>query len=673
MRNAIVNFKASAVANLQSVMGAGAELDVLQNVTEFNRALQRGGVYDKVLFWHPYPVEADEDQSVLIEHSEALEEMNALLQHSSEPPEVWIMEKTREACAYDYERLGAIVDLVIVHAQSKGALGPILQCALSATVSSVKVKRNLVGLYDAEEYEKDIAELNAMYQDGDGFENGFEDGEEEDPNGRLQPFDAGEDTPGFDEPVPSSRPMNFDDEFEDEFEPDDTPAPESAKPFDESEPYGEFGIETDVSDFTDSDNFETEPEPAPEPKPVPSRPSVAALFENDIEDEFEESTPGFDMPDEFEETVSEDDFTDAEQDEVELPEDEFEDAGDAPEAPVAAPAPEKKKFSLFGKKEKAPKPVPAPKQAPTPAPKQAPVIQPVSQMTPDEKLDLVENATLNKAALNVLKSVCAKRCCQITVTGERGSGKSTVAMNLGNILSKHFRVLVVDMDGQTRGISYMQNDLIQNIPVDDSSMRSLFTAGLNSGNKPFVVRKNLAVSTMGLKSDTFVTNDAFTVNNVTRAHNQLMKDFDFIIYDTPLSAALDKLTSFITTSYTLYCVEASNYGFMNLLLRIGNLEDDAVAQQLVENGIVVPTKSTGYAYVGNIPVRNTQQALKAVQQISDELVGGECALNFAEMDFTASLPFTAEVQKLVGSKTFYSDTRNGNKEYSKLLASIFGL
>ena len=153
MRNAIVNFKASAVANLQSVMGAGAELDVLQNVTEFNRALQRGGVYDKVLFWHPYPVEADEDQSVLIEHSEALEEMNTLLQHSSEPPEVWIMEKTREACAYDYERLGAIVDLVIVHAQSKGALGPILQCALSATVSSVKVKRNLVGLYDAEEYE----------------------------------------------------------------------------------------------------------------------------------------------------------------------------------------------------------------------------------------------------------------------------------------------------------------------------------------------------------------------------------------------------------------------------------------------------------------------------------------------------------------------------------------
>jgi hypothetical protein len=178
---------------------------------------------------------------------------------------------------------------------------------------------------------------------------------------------------------------------------------------------------------------------------------------------------------------------------------------------------------------------------------------------------------------------------------------------------------------------------------------------------------------MGLASDTFRTNDAFTMNNVTRAHNQLMHSFDFIIYDIPLDAALDKLTPFITTSYILYCVEASNYGFMSLLFRIGNIEDSSVAQQLVENAIIVPTKSSGYSFVGNIPVRNTKQALRAVQSIGNELVGGECELDFASMEFAASLPYNPQVQQVVGSKHFYSDTGAGFKEYSKLIASVFGL
>jgi cellulose biosynthesis protein BcsQ len=703
MRNVLVNFSKKAINNLSSVMGAGAELDTYDSITELNNSLNHGSNYDKALLWHTYPT--DDDPQVMAEYAEELEQLAQLLGRSAEAPEVWVMEKTREACAFDYERLSNVSDLVIVHIASMGGIGPVLQSALGSTISAIKVSKSLVGLYGEAEYNEDIEQVLSKFDEADEFESVSED-----------EFESADDAAGFEDASASdfddadsddfADDPNFDDEFEteddrfadasaDDFVDDEddgavapppkspavepvapaapvTPAPDEIDEF-EDEFEGSFDEGDDSADsFEDADDVE--PQAPYGDSEDDFAPQMPTSFDTDTEDEFEEA-PAMGDFDDFEEAPAAEEFADAEEDTADnLPtgdEDEFDDdKAAAPAAapiptPVAEPEPPKKK-GFFGKKQKA---------APAAAPVVAPVATPAATAAAldEAQLAAVENAELSKSALNVLKSVCAKRCCQITVTGEHCSGKSTVAMNLGNVLSKHFKVLVVDMDGETRGISYMHNDIIQNIPVDDSGMRSIFSAGLNSGNKPFVVKKNLAVSTMGLASDTFKTNEVFIVNNVTRAHNQLMHSFDFIIYDMPLDAALDKLTGFITTSYILYCVEANNYGFTNLLFRIANVDDNAVAQQLVENAIIVPTKSSGYSFVGNIPVKNTKQALRAVQSIANELVGGECELDFASMEFAATLPFNPQVQQMVGSKHFYSDSAKGFKEYSKLIASVFGL
>ena len=727
MKNVIVNFNKKGAENLRSVIGAGNELDEFSTVTELNRAMQRGTSYDKALLWHTYPVDGQDDSRIMSEYAEELEVLASILSRSNDAPEVWIMEKTREGCAFDFERLGNLTDLVIVHVPNGAAMGPVLQAALGSTIATIKTQRNLVGLYDAVCYNEDAEEAAAQFDDvdefedegfedasGDGFtdsddfadgdDSGFVDGDDPDfTDGDDSDFEDGDDS-GFEdagdefstedddviqfsddetdddgaEDMSAPAPQTYEesdefgdaDEFEDASDDDFEDASDDTS-FDEGDDFtdesGDDGLIGFADDTDDTDDFVPKTQTTPvyeeedefEPAPAPAE-ALADV------DEFEESV---------EEPVAEETFEDATETSF-AEEDEFTPGAPAPAAsPEPIPAtvyaeePKKKKGfgGLFGKKDKTPEPVPVP------VPTAQPAGNSVVQAGDAELVNSVENAQLSKSALNVLKSVCAKRCCQITVTGERGSGKSTVAMNIGNVLSKHFRVLVVDMDGETRGLSYMQNDIIQNVLPDDSSMRSLFTAGLNSGNKPFTVRKNLAITTLGLASDTFVTNDVLTVNNVVRAHNQLMKSFDFIIYDMPLNAALDKLTSFITTSYVLYCTEASNYGFMNLLFRIGNLEDSAVAQQLVENAIVVPTKSSGYSFIGNIAVRDTKQALRALQNISNELVGGECELDFADMEIAASLSYNPEVARCVGSKHFYSDTRSGFKEYSKLIASVFGL
>lgn len=687
MKNVLVNFSKKAIDNIRSAMGPGAALDAFDTITELNNSLMHGGNYDKALLWHTYPVEAT--PQTMAEYAEELEQLAGLLSRSAEAPEVWVMEKTREACAYDYERLSGVADLAIIHIANMGGIGPVLQSALGSTISAIKVNKTLVGLYGEAEYNEDMEQTMASFDDEDEFESeGEGDFEEADDGFTEDDFEdaspdefADADEDGFEDAS--------EDDFEDDFETEDdnsidtfedagagqgavAPPPKTSPLFDEEDEF-----EGESNDFEEAD--EDAPVAPQEPYGDDAVEFDAPNIPNFDDSDFEEapSAPafngGFDDVDEFEAKTVEDfdDFEAAPEPAPIAPAptvtdtsgmDEF--SGSAPVAPVPVPVPvvePKKKKGLFGKKEKAPAPVAQPTPAQT------------AEALEDAQVAAVENAELSKSALNVLKSVCSKRCCQITVTGERGSGKSTVAMNLGNILSKYFKVLVVDMDGETRGISYIQNDIIQNLAPEEPGMRSIFSAGLNSGNKPFTVRNNLGISTVGLASDTFKTNEVFTVNNVSRAHSQLTKSFDFIIYDIPLDAALDKLANFITTSYILYCVEANNYGFMNLLFRIGNLDDNALAQQIVENAIIVPTKSCGYAYVGNIPVKNTKQALKAVQSIGDELVGGECELDFASMEFAAALPFDKKVQEVVGSKHFYSDTGKGFKEYSKLIASVFGL
>lgn len=689
MKNVLVNFSKKAIDNIRSAMGPGAALDAFDSITELNNSLMHGGNYDKALLWHTYPT--DDDPQVMAEYDEELEQLASLLSRSAEAPEVWVMEKTREACAYDYERLSGVADLAIIHIANMGGIGPVLQSALGSTISAIKVNKTLVGLYGEAEYNEDMEQTMASFDDEDEFESegddGFEEAESEFTEDDFE--DASPDE--FEDADADEFEDASGEDFEDTFETEDdnsiddfkdaspeesvvAPPPKASSLFEEED---EFEGESNDFEEADDDAPVAPQEPYGDDAVAFDEPNIPSFDDSD----FEEETPtapafgagGFDVEDEFEAKDVED-FDDFEATPttppVETPApsvtdmsgaDEF--GAGAPVAPVPLPVPvaePKKKKGLFGKKDKNPAPA-----QPTPAQ--------TAEALEDAQMAAVENAELSKSALNVLKSVCSKRCCQITVTGERGSGKSTVAMNLGNILSKHFKVLVVDMDGETRGISYIQNDIIQNLAPEEPGMRSIFSAGLNSGNKPFTVRNNLGISTVGLASDTFKTNEVFTVNNVSRAHSQLTKSFDFIIYDIPLDAALDKLANFITTSYILYCVEASNYGFMNLLFRIGNLEDNALAQQIVENAIIVPTKSSGYSYVGNIPVKNTKQALKAVQSIGDELVGGECELDFASMEFAAALPFDKKVQEVVGSKHFYSDTGKGFKEYSKLIASVFGL
>lgn len=688
MRNVLVNFSKKAIDNITSAMGAGADLDTFSSITELNNSLNRGGNYDKALLWHTYPVEGG--TQIMAEYDEELEQLAHLLAHSPEAPEVWVMEKTREACAYDYERLSSVSDLAIVHIANMGGIGPVLQSALGSSISAIKVNKSLVGLYGEAEYNEDMEQTLASFDDDDEFEATSEDDFADADAEQFEDADESD----FEDADESDFEDATENDFKDDFETEDDFG--DSDDFEEAEPaQGAVAPPPQVQGFTDAedefDEFEGGSNQFEEADDAPVMPQEPY---GDEERDFDEpSIVDFDASD-FSDAPSGGFGAEVEEDEFEAREtNDFDDFEEAPAptpvvapVPVVAPAPMGEVDEFAGSAPVQPQPQPVqtqapvkkglfgkkPKKQPAPAPV-APTPEQTAQALDDAQVAAVENAELSKSALNVLKSVCSKRCCQITVTGERGAGKSTVAMNLGNILSKHFKVLVVDMDGETRGISYIQNDIIQNIAPEEPGMRSIFSAGLNSGNKPFNVRNNLAISTVGLASDTFKTNEVFTVNNVTRAHNQLMKSFDFIIYDIPLEAALDKLTSFITTSYVLYCVEASNYGFMNLLFRIGNLEDSSVAQQLTENAIIVPTKSSGYSYVGNIPVKNTKQALKAVQSIGDELVGGECELDFASMEFAAALPFNDAVQHCVGSKNFYSDTRVGFKEYSKLIASVFGL
>lgn len=653
MHNAVVNFKSNVVDKIRDVLDAGSEIVAYSSLGELNTALQRGNNFDKILFWHIAPSEEDDD-SVFVSFEEELGILNSIISAKTEMPELWFMEKSRHQCRLTFENV-SLEDKVIVQVQRLADLSPVLSQSVNTTVSGVLSSRNLVGLYDQTEYtadledeattddfeedyeEEQVDDFEEVVEDSDFEEVSDDDFDEETVDDFEEASDDFEDVE--EDEFEESSDDDFDEETDEDFTTDETPADD----FDETD-------EDFTTDEITEDEFEEDD------------------FEEENTDDFEEETVRED--DEFDETDETDEFSGEE--EI----DEFEETFDNGET-VAEEIDE-----FDDVEEELPKEEPEVVPTPVPVPTEEDFIEqpPIQEQAPQEdstsKEDNadVKNATLKGEVLRTLKSICSKKCCQIVVTGEKGVGKSTVAMNIGGVLAKNkFRVLVVDMDGESRGGSYMLNDVIESIALDDSTMRSLFNSGLNSGNKPVTVRKNFSISTCGLSSDTFVTNDTFNATNVARTHNQLSKYFDFVIYDIPIEACVGKLSSFVSTSYLLYCVDASNYGFMEFLLRLGNLEETAISSTILESGILVPCKARGYKRVSNINCNSTKSAMHNLQRVANELVGGECELDFESMDYAREIPFDKDLENYWGSNKLYSDSNKGYKIYSNLVADIFGV
>lgn len=265
----------------------------------------------------------------------------------------------------------------------------------------------------------------------------------------------------------------------------------------------------------------------------------------------------------------------------------------------------------------------------------------------------------------------------LTITGSAGSGKTTVTANLANILCKFgYNVLVIDMDTNGRGQSYINYDNFVTINSGDDMVggvkSALSTTSDKTGRFVNVIRPGFHLLGTGLRVDRAYPNDTLDIKYVNKFLHNCQNSYNFVLIDLPFDAAIGKFDDMVNQSDHLIMVERlNNYGLMNMLLNMMSIDDGQLTTDLFEGAKIVFNMEDGCNSIFGKKVSSTKQALTAMDIRLSELLGYSIDYSFCNMNVVDCIKYNREFENYWFSRKYYSDTPNGNALFTNLLINIF--
>jgi cellulose biosynthesis protein BcsQ len=172
-----------------------------------------------------------------------------------------------------------------------------------------------------------------------------------------------------------------------------------------------------------------------------------------------------------------------------------------------------------------------------------------------------------RGTINALKGLYAGRTHKIViVTGDRGTGITSTALNLAKQFSQKVPVLYFDCDVDNHGLlSYINYDNFRDYENIHMQGVKLATNGKAFNSCVCRFEDNLDLLTTDYSCD--VTDEEIEIAGTTVA--EVSGDYGVVIVDCPLDK-LHLISDLIMIGNTVLCVEGSKRGFMNMLCRLEN-------------------------------------------------------------------------------------------------------
>lgn len=266
-------------------------------------------------------------------------------------------------------------------------------------------------------------------------------------------------------------------------------------------------------------------------------------------------------------------------------------------------------------------------------------------------------------------------CMVITGTGD--SGSSTMAANLANVISKMgYTVLLVDMDNIGRTQAYITKEVYSTIHSTDPSSNSL---RLSINNKTgevsryaTIVREGLNIITTGLAVDfedlSSIVRDGRMLQNFIYGAKAA---YNFVIFDVKFLDATGYLKEVVLNADSLVLnVKPNNKGLIEFMLKMGNIDDIRVREDMFRRSGIVFNMATNNKNVLGYKVKNYTQMLEAIDKITEELTGYTGEQSFGQIKIFNEIPFDPSFDNYIFGKNFYSDSKEGNNLYRNILRSI---
>lgn len=271
------------------------------------------------------------------------------------------------------------------------------------------------------------------------------------------------------------------------------------------------------------------------------------------------------------------------------------------------------------------------------------------------------------------------RAVSLVVTGTKGSGKSTIASNLADVVARlGYNVLLVDLDIHNRTqacISKRAYEAVHTIGSDNYALKqALNTSHRELGRYVSVLSAGLHLLTLGLASNTDDYNSLAPKEHLLRFSSLVRSDYSVVIYDVPFDIVGTYASDLVMTSdYIVLTTEYSSYSATDLMLKMTNIGENREIENVIFNRAQICFNKVHYDKPKNIlgkVVNNSKDYLKTIDNQIVKLLGILPDYALEEMDTCGELAYAEHCDNGWYSSGQITNSAEGWNEYTTLLHKI---
>lgn len=274
-----------------------------------------------------------------------------------------------------------------------------------------------------------------------------------------------------------------------------------------------------------------------------------------------------------------------------------------------------------------------------------------------------------KRTLNVF----AQRGTSLVVTGCGGSGVTTTAFNIANVLNKlGYKVLFVDCDTEFKSGSYMTKECYESMNVTDMNVKTAFNSTDIASNVA-IVRKGLHIISDGIASDTYEFEKEIHKGKIGQFVTKAKSNYQFIVFGMNSKLAFDfGFEILMMAEDVIYVADTSQYGLTKMLLQTCNIEDDNMQRFIFQKGKVIYNSLSTLDSLYGHRVKDWKEIPKIMDDYLESLVGEAAGeLSFRKMKLVGYIPdIDDNMDKGKFSGGCWSDTEQGMNTFLEILKGI---
>lgn len=281
-------------------------------------------------------------------------------------------------------------------------------------------------------------------------------------------------------------------------------------------------------------------------------------------------------------------------------------------------------------------------------------------------------AEANFKHLTSVLDTFAARTTAIMFIGCGGSGNSTIAYNMANLIaSLNYKVLIVDLDTVNRAQGYITKESYDSMEVASAPLRQALASARGMGNVS-VVRPALHLLSLGMGGEPMDLTSVLTTSRMLAFSQMAKQQYKFVIYDVPFQVATSTAKDMLAVADNIVLtVAANNWGVNKLLLNVCNIENEETQAIIFERGQLLFNRDDNAPKILGRKAKNTNDITIGMDFKVHELTGQDTDLYFQRMHCCGLIP--EDHNHLFESgwceAKQYTDYPNGRNLFAQILLS----